>query len=134
LRQCKFRAGRAQAVDHLNGHDLSGTNGLFALGNMAVDDLVEAEMSPQPETQPNVAEPAGVGPPHGFQADPDDVGIVWQGDLVVVGEETEVTSFSLPVMKPDGALPAGFLVVVELAEMADDAPSRSRLGAAPFPP
>src|SRR5205814_3715785 len=54
---------------HRDGHDLSGTNGLFALGNMSVDNLVEAEMSPQPEPQPDVAELAGDGFPHST-ADP----------------------------------------------------------------
>ena len=132
LRQCEFRARRAQAVDHLDGHDIGGTNGLFALGNMSVDDLVELEMSPEPESQPDVAELARVGPPHGFQADPDDVGIVGQGDLVVVGEEAELTIFALPVVEHDGALPTAFLVVVELAEMGDDALSRSGLGANAF--
>ena len=40
--------------------------------------------------------------------------------------------FSLPVVKHDGALPATFLVVVELTEMGDDPLSRPGLGADAF--
>ncbi len=61
-----------------------------------------------------------MGPPHGFQADPDDVGIIWQADLLVVREETELTILSLSIVKHDGALPAAFLVMVELAQVGDD--------------
>jgi hypothetical protein len=66
LRQRKLSAGCTQAVDHLDGHDIGGANGLFALGKVPVDNLVELEMSPQPEPQPHVAELARVGPAHGF--------------------------------------------------------------------
>ena len=73
-----------------------------------------------------------MGPPHGFQADPDDVGIIWQADLLVVREETELTIFSLSIVKHDGALPAAFLVMVELAQVGDDPLSWPGLGAYAF--
>jgi hypothetical protein len=52
--------------------------------------------------------------------------------LVVVGEETELTAVSLPVVKHDGALPTAFLVVVELSEMGDDSLSRPSFSADAF--
>ena len=109
LRQGEFRARRAQAIDHLDGHDVGGTDRFFAMGNMPLEDLVELEMSPKPEGQPDVAELARIGPSHGFQVDPDDIGIVGQEDVLVVGEETELTIFALLVVEHDGALPAPFL-------------------------
>ena len=132
LCQGEFLAGGAQAVDHLDGHDVGGADRFFALGNMPVEDLVELEVSPEPQGQPDVAELARIGPSHRFQVDPDEVGIVGRGDLVVVREETELPIFALLVVKPDGALPATFLVVVELAEVGDDALSRTGLGADAF--
>ena len=99
---------------------------------MPVDNLVEVEISPQPEPQPDVTEPTRIGPTHGFQADPDDVGIIGQVDLVVVREETELTIFSLSIVKHDGALPAAFLVVVEFAQVGDDPLSWPGLGANAF--
>ena len=59
-------------------------------------------------------------------------GAAKEADVLVVGEETELTVFSLLVVKHDGSLPTAFLVVVELAEMGDDALSRSGLGADAF--
>lgn len=132
LRQCELSAGRVQAVDHLDGNHVGGANGFLALGNMTVDNLLELEMSPQPESQPDVAELARVGPAHGFQAHPDEVGIIWQRDVVVVGEETELTTFSLPVVKRNGTLPTPFLVVVEFAEMGYDPLMRPGFGADAF--
>ena len=46
---------------------------------------------------------------------------------MVVWEETELPIFALLVVEPDGALPAKFLVVVELTEVSDDALSRTGL-------
>src|SRR5271165_5214666 len=89
-------------------------------------------MSPQPEPQPEVAEPARICPPHGSQADPDDVGIIGQVNLVIVREETDLTILSLPIVKQDGALPAAFLVVVEFPQMGDDPLSWPGLGANAF--
>ena len=99
---------------------------------MAVDDVVEAEELPQPACQPDIAEAAGVGPADRSQADADDVGIVGQGDVFVVGEEAELLDIALAVVKDDGALPAAFLVVVEFAQMGDDALPRPGIGANAF--
>jgi hypothetical protein len=96
---------------------------------MSIDDFVELEIPPQPEAQPDIAERTRVGPSHGFQADPHDIRIVWQVDVLVVGEEPELTTVSLPVVKHDGALPTPFLVVVELTEIGDHTLSRPGLGA-----
>ena len=134
--QCSASAnsvhGYTEAVDHLDGHDIGRTNGLLALRNVSLEDLVELEVTPQPEPQPDVAESARIGPTHRFQADPDDVGIIGQVDLLVVREEAELTIFSLSIVKHDGALPAAFLVMVELSEVGDDPLSWPGLGANAF--
>ena len=96
---------------------------------MPVENLVELEVLPEPECQPDITKLARVGPADGFQVDPDDVRVIERGNLVVVREETELTIFALLVVEPDGALPAKFLVVVELSQVSDDALSRSGLGA-----
>jgi hypothetical protein len=44
---------------------------------MAFDDAIEAEVQPEPTREPEVAEPAGVGPADIAETDADDVGIVW---------------------------------------------------------
>ena len=49
--------------------------------------------------------------------------------MLVVGEEPELTTVSLPVVKHDGALPTPFLVVVELTEIGDHPLSWPGLGA-----
>ena len=132
LGQCELRARLTEAVDHLDSHDIGRTNGLLALRDVALEDLVELEVPPQPEPQPDVAESARIGPTHRFQADPDDVGIIGQVDLLVVREEAELTIFSLSIVKHDGALPAAFLVMVELSQVGDDPLSWPGLGANAF--
>ena len=132
LGQCELRARLTEAVDHLDGHDIGRTNGLLALRDVSLEDLVELEVTPQPEPQPDVAESARIGPTHRFQADPDDVGIIGQVDLLVVREEAELTIFSLSIVKHDGALPAAFLVMVELSQVGDDPLSWPGLGANAF--
>jgi hypothetical protein len=52
--------------------------------------------------------------------------------LLVVREETELTTFPLPVVKQDSALPAALLVVVEFAQVGDDPLSRPGFGADAF--
>src|SRR5262249_58627261 len=76
----------------------------------------------------HIAEPTWIGPGHGFQADSHHVRIVGETNLVIVREETKLASISLAVVKQDGALPAAFLVVVQLAEMGDDSLSWSSVG------
>ena len=129
LGQGELAAGRAEAIDDLDGHDVGGPDGFFALGHMAVDDLVEVEELPEPEGQPDIAEAAGVGPADRAEANAHDIGIVGQGDVLVVGEEAELLGVALAVVKDDGALPASFLVVVEFAEVGDDVLARPGLGA-----
>ncbi len=53
-------------------------------------------------------------------------------DLLVVREEAELTIFSLSIVKHDGALPAAFLVMVELSQVGDDPLSWPGLGANAF--
>jgi hypothetical protein len=96
---------------------------------MAIENLVEFEMSPEPQRQPNVAELPRIGPAYRFQVDPDDVRIVRRTNLVVVGEEAELPIFILQVVELDCALPASLLIVVELPEVGDDALSRTGVGA-----
>ena len=86
-----------------------------------MDDVIEAEELPEPASQPHIAEAAGVAPTDLAKANADDIGIVGQGSLIVLGKETEFLSVALAVVKDDGALPTPFLVVIELAEMSDDA-------------
>ena len=129
LRQGEFAAGAAEAIDDLDGHDVGGPDRFLALGDVAVDDLVEVEELPEPQAQPDIAEAAGIGPAHRAQADPHDIGIIGQGDGLGIGEEAELPGIALAVVKDDGALPASFLVVVEFAEVGDDVLARPRLGA-----
>ena len=132
LCECEFRARRASAVDHLDGHDISGADRLLALGNVPVEDLVELEELSEPERQPNITELAWVGPTDGFQVDPDDICVVERGGALVVWEETELTVLALLIVESDDALPAKFLVVVEFSQGSDDALSRSGLDANAF--
>ena len=127
--QCEFTAGSTQAVDDLDGHDVRGPDRFLSLGHMAVDDLVEVKELPEPESEPDVAEGAGIGPADFTQADAHDVGIIRGGDVVVVGEEAELLGVTLAVVEDDGALPAEFLVVVEFAEMGHDVLTWPGLGA-----
>jgi hypothetical protein len=60
--QGKLTAWAAKAIDDLDSHDVGGPNGLFALRHVPVDDLVEAQQLPEPESKPDVAEPTPVSP------------------------------------------------------------------------
>jgi hypothetical protein len=95
---------------------------------VTVDDLVETKKLPQPQAQPNRAEAAGIGPAHGVQADLHDIGVIGQSDGLGIGEEAELPVFTLAIVKEDRALPASFLVVVQLAEVGDGMLSRPGLG------
>ena len=106
--QRELAARLTQTVDDLDGHDVGGSNGFLALRHMTVDDVVQAEELPQPACQPNVAESARVGPRNTAQANTHDVGIVGQGDVFVLGKETELLGVSLAVVKNDSPLPASF--------------------------
>ena len=129
LGQGELAARLAEAIDDFDGDDVGGRHGLFALRHMAVDDVVEAEVLPQPACQPDIAEAAGVGPADFAQANADDIGIVGQRNVVVVGKESELLGIALAVVKDDGALPAAFLIVIEFAQMSDDVLARPGVGA-----
>ncbi len=129
LGQGEFAAGAAEAIDDLDGHDVRGPDRLLPLRDMAVDDLVEMEELPQPQAEPDIAEAARIGPAHRVEADLDDIGIIGQGDGLGIGEEAKLAVFPLAIVEDDGALPASFLVVVELAEVGDDMLARPGLGA-----
>ena len=88
LRQRKFAARLAQAIDDLDGDDVGGRNRLLALRNVACDDCVEADILPQPACQPDIAETTRVGPTDFAEADARDVGIVGQRAILVVRKKT----------------------------------------------
>jgi hypothetical protein len=96
---------------------------------VALDDLVEAEEFPEPESQPDVAESSPVGPADRTQPDANDVGIVWNRNLIVIGEETELLRIALAVVDDHGALPATLVIVVQFTEIGDDVLPRPSLGA-----
>ncbi len=127
--QGELAARLAQAVDDFDGDDVGGRHRFFALRHMAADDVVEAEELPEPACQPNIAEAAGIGPADAAQTNADDIGIVGQGDVFVVGKEAELLGVALAVVKDDGALPASFLIVIEFAEVGDDALPGPGIGA-----
>jgi hypothetical protein len=129
LRQGELAAGAAEAVDNLDGDDVGGPNRFLPLGDVALDDRVEVEELPEPQAQPDIAEAAGIGPAHRAQADLHDLGVIGQGYGLGIGKETKLPVFALSVVKDDGALPASFLVLVELTEVGDDVLARPRLGA-----
>ena len=129
LGQGELAARGTQAIDDLDGHDVGGSDRVLARGHVTVDDRVEAEELPEPAGQPDIAEAAGVGPADLAQANADDIGIIGQRDLLVVGKEAELLGIALAVVEDDGALPAAFLVVVEFAEIGDDVLPRPGLGA-----
>ena len=129
LGQGELAARLAQAIDDFDGDDVGGRHGLFALGHMLADDVVEAEELPEPACQPHIAEAAGIAPTDLAEADADDIGIVGQGSVLVFGKEPEFLSVALAVVKDDGALPTPFLIVIEFAEMSDDALAWPSIGA-----
>ena len=94
-----------------------------------LDDLVEAEEFPEPESQPDVAESASVGPADRTQTDAHDIGIIGNRDLIVIGEEAELLRIALAVVDHHGALRTMLLDVVQLAEVGDNVLARPGLGA-----
>ena len=96
---------------------------------MPVDDGVEVEQVPQPAGQIDVAEATAIGPTDLVQPDAHDVRIVGQRYVVVIGKQTQLLGIALTIVKDDCALPAAFLIGIELAEMGDHPLARPRLGA-----
>ncbi len=127
--QSKLAAGAAETIDHLDGYDIGRPHCFFALGDVTLDDLVEAEEFPEPECQPDVTESASVGPADRTQPDAHHVGIIGNRDLIVIGEEAELLRIALAVVDDHGALPTMLLVVVQFAEIGDDMLPRPGLGA-----
>ena len=132
LGEGELAARGAQAIDDLDGHDVGGPDGVFALGHMPGHDGVQAQELPQPAGQPDIAEAAGVGPADLVQTDADDVRIVGQRHVVVVDKQGELPRLALAVVEDERALPAPFLVVIEFTEIRDDVLPRSGLGANAF--
>src|SRR5271157_6606846 len=126
--QSQLAAGAAEAIDHLDGHDVGRSNRLLTLGQMAVDDLVEAKELPKPESQPDVTESASVGPADRTQSDAHDIGVIWNRNSIVIWEEAELLGIALAVVDDHGALPTTLLVVVQFAEVGNHVLARPGLG------
>ena len=129
LGERKLAAGLAQTIDDLDGHDVDRAYGFFALGHLAVDDVVQAEELPEPACQPNIAKAAGIGPGDLTEANAHHIGIIGQSKVLVFGEEPQLLSIALAVVKNDGALPTAFLLVIEFAEVSDDSLPWPSIGA-----
>ena len=132
LGQSEFAAGLAQAIDDLDGDDVGGGDRLLALRDVAFDDAIEADILPQPACQPDIAEAPRVGPADFADADAHNVGIVGQWDVLVVGEKSKLLGIALAIVKDNGALPAAFFVVIEIAQMGNNALPRPGIGANAF--
>ncbi len=132
LGEGELAAGLAQAVDDLDGHHVGRSHCFLALRHMAGDDVVQAQVVPQPARQPDIAEATGVAPADGAQANAGDIGIVVQRHVLQIGKEAQLLSFALAVVKNHGALPAPFLSAVEFAEVSNDVLTRPGLGAETF--
>lgn len=117
----------AEVVDDFDGDHVGGTYRLER--HVAIDDSVEFKQFPQPAGHIHIAETAGVGPGDVAHARVDDIGIVGEGDGIVIGEVAKLLRVALAVVKNDGALPAAFPVGVEFAEVGDELLARPRLGA-----
>src|ERR1019366_3223545 len=88
LGQGEFAARLTQAIDDLDGDDVGGANRFLALRDVAFDDGIEAEVLPKPTREPNVAEASGVGPADFAETDAHDVGIIGQGNILIIREKT----------------------------------------------
>ena len=95
---------------------------------MTIDDGVELQQLPEPTSQENVAEPAGVGPGDVVDMDAHHAGVVGRRRRIV-GEQTQLLGVALAVVKDGGALPAALLIGVEFAQVSDDLLPRPGLGA-----
>ena len=124
----ELAARLAEAIDDFNGQHVGGRHGFFALGDVAAHDVVQADELPQPACQPDVAKLAWIGPDNLAQTHAHDIGLVEQGEVLVVGEQTQLLGIALSVVKDDGALPAPFLIVIEFTQVSDDTLSRPGSG------
>lgn len=99
---------------------------------MAGDDLVQADQAPQPVRQPDIAEAATVAPADAVEANANDIGIIGDSKVVIIGKKLQLLSIPLAVVEGDGALPASFLVMVEFAQIGDGMLTRTGIGADTF--
>ena len=118
----------AKAVDDFDGDDVGGANRFLTGRHMAFDDGVEFEQVPEPTSQKDIAEAAGIGPGDVAHMHAHDVGVVGERDRVI-GEEAELLGIALAVVEDDRALPAAFLIGVEFAQVGNDVLAWPRLGA-----
>ena len=86
-------------------------------------------MNCQSQRKPDIAELAGVGPANLTETDANDVRIIGQRNVAVFGKEAQLLSIAVAVVKDDRALPAAFLIVIEFAQVSDDALPRAGSGA-----
>ena len=86
-------------------------------------------MNCQSQRKPDIAELAGVGPADLTETDANDVRIIGQRNVAVFGKEAQLLSIAVAVVKDDRALPAAFLIVIEFAQVSDDALPRAGSGA-----
>jgi hypothetical protein len=128
LGQGELATRLAQAIDDLDGHDIRRANGLFALRQVAVDNGIEAEVPPQPACQPDITEASAVAPADFTEANTHDLGIVGQRNTLIIGEQTQLLRIAVTVIEDDGALPAAFLIAVQLTEVGDDLLTRASIG------
>jgi hypothetical protein len=98
------------------------------LGDVTLDELGEAEEFPEPESQPAVTKSASVGPADRTHPDAYDIGIIWNRELILIGEEAELLRIDLSFVDDDRAVPTMLLVVVQFAEIGDDVLPRPGLG------
>ena len=105
---------------------------LFPVGYVALDDLIQTEELPEPESQPDVAESAAVSPADRTQSDAHHIGAIGNGDLIIVGKEAKLLRIALAVVDDYGPLPAALLVMVQFAEIGNDVLTRSSLSAKAF--
>src|SRR5205085_3032572 len=109
LGEGELAARPAQTIDDLDGDNVSWPDVFFALRQVPRDDVVEADIMPQPACQPDIAEAAGIGPANVVETNADDIGIVGESNSVVFGEEAKLLGVAVAVVENDDAMPAAFL-------------------------
>src|SRR5262249_40761444 len=97
LGQGKLTTGSTQAIDDLDGDDVSRTTSVLAGEHPACHDLIQFQHAPQVPGQPDIAEAAGISPADLLEADANDVGIVGQVDVGVVRKQPQLLGVPLAV-------------------------------------
>jgi hypothetical protein len=83
--KAEFTARLTESINDEGGDDVGGRHCLLALRHMPHDDAIKAKMLPQPARQPDVSEASGVAPAD--VADADDLGIVGESDILIIGKK-----------------------------------------------